>query len=55
MAIIKRAENIYVSIKNEHYTFSKKIVVKADLVIVDALSENLTLNCNKKVISNGRK
>lgn len=55
MAIIKKATNIRVYVKNEHTRVAAKIETVAEEVFVYAVKEDLSLNSNKKIIANGNK
>jgi len=55
MAIIKQAKNIRLRIKNNYTSVSGKYTEQTERLILDATSDNLTLNCIKKIVSNGRK
>jgi len=55
MAIVKQAKSIRLRIKNNYTSVSGKYTEQTEKLIIDATSGNLTLNCNKKIVSNGRK
>lgn len=55
MAIIKQAKNIITDIKNEHRIIAGKLEVIAEVVCIDSVKEDLSLNSNKKIVSNGNK
>ncbi|GHT68255.1 hypothetical protein AGMMS50239_32960 [Bacteroidia bacterium] len=55
MAIIKQAENIRLNIKSNYTSVSEKFTEQAENLIVDATAKDLTLNCTKKIVSNGNK
>jgi len=55
MAIRKTAKNIVINITQEHRLVAGTLEETAQKIFVYATEDNLTLNSNKKIITNGNK
>lgn len=54
MAIIKHAKNIKLYITKDHISFVGKMEETSKKIFVYSTDKNLSLNSNKKIISNGK-
>jgi len=55
MAINKCAKNITVRINDKYISNSGNLIKYAESVNIESTKENLSLNCNKKIVSQGNK
>lgn len=55
MAINKIAKNITLKIRSSYTSNSKILTRSAELVNIESTKRNLTLLCNKKIVSQGNK
>lgn len=53
MAIIKRAKNIKIKVRNNYTLMAGKLIKIADQMNVESKVENLELISNKKIIAQG--
>ena len=53
MAIIKQAKNIKVKVRDNDVIMAKKYTQVAEEITIESLDKNVTLACNKKIVSTG--
>ena len=53
MAIHKTAKNVIVEINDKYTSISKNLTKLAEFVNIESTKDNLTLSCNKKIVSQG--
>ncbi len=54
MAIIKKAINMFSQIEEDYNSIAGDFREVADLIIIDSLEENLSINSNKKIQIEGK-
>lgn len=55
MAINKRAKNMYSRIEENYTSIAGCFQEISDEIIIDSIEENMSLNSNKKIITQGNK
>ncbi|WP_163357895.1 hypothetical protein [Dysgonomonas sp. 25] len=55
MAINKRAKNLIIKMNDKYTSNSGSLIKYAESVNIESTKENLSLNCNKKIVSQGNK
>ncbi|MFV0329227.1 MAG: hypothetical protein ACK5KL_05265 [Dysgonomonas sp.] len=55
MAINKKSKNIYSNIEKEYRLITGTFKEISEAIVVNSTEGNLSLNCNKKIVSQGNK